>query len=203
MGFQLRPSGVRSKMEKPSSHVPPVLQPGSRARPSSHSASGDKSSPGTDTRLSGANCGTCSPVSFLHACSQPDLTLRRAFVAIILKVVYAKNVTGLDDPYLRIVNKSMEGLSLQKVPGAFWVEYFPWLKYIPSWFPGARFKKIAEHYKPVVETMINQPFDEVISAVVRPDPIYCSNLNFTRCIGEWHRSSFSSAFFGSAATAEA
>jgi len=60
----------------------------------------------------------------------------------------------------------MEGLSLQKVPGAFWVEYFPLLKYIPSWVPGAHFKKIAEYYKPIVETMINQPFDEVVAGSV-------------------------------------
>ncbi|THH28795.1 hypothetical protein EUX98_g5389 [Antrodiella citrinella] len=87
-----------------------------------------------------------------------------AFVAIILQVVYAKKVSGLDDDYLHLVHQSMEGLSLQKVPGAFWVEYFPWFKYIPNWVPGARFKKIAEYYKPIVETMINQPFDEVVIA---------------------------------------
>lgn len=89
------------------------------------------------------------------------------FVSVILQVVYGKKVAGLDDEYLHLVHKSLEGLSLQKVPGAFWVEYFPWLKIIPSWIPGARFKKIAEHYKPIVETMINQPFDEVVIASVR------------------------------------
>ncbi|TCD69243.1 hypothetical protein EIP91_008346 [Steccherinum ochraceum] len=87
-----------------------------------------------------------------------------AFVAIILQVVYGKKINSLDDDYLRLVNKSMEGLSQQKVPGAFWVEYFPYLKHIPSWVPGARFKQIAEYYKPYVESMINQPFDEVIAA---------------------------------------
>ncbi|KAH8094841.1 cytochrome P450 [Cristinia sonorae] len=97
----------------------------------------------------------------------PELTaqhVRQAFVAIILRVVYAKEITSLDDDYIHLVHKSFEGLSLQKVPGAFWVEYFPWLKYIPSWFPGARFKRIGEYYKPVVEKMINQPFDEVVAA---------------------------------------
>ena len=87
-------------------------------------------------------------------------------------MVYGKKIDNLDDDYLQLVNRSMEGLSQQKVPGAFWVEYFPYLKHLPSWIPGTRFKKIAEHYKPFVESMINQPFDEVIAAEVRRHCVY-------------------------------
>lgn len=33
------------------------------------------------------------------------------------------------------------------IPGKYWVDFLPWLKYIPSWVPGATFKKRAEQFK--------------------------------------------------------
>ncbi|KAJ7468777.1 hypothetical protein FB451DRAFT_1401131 [Mycena latifolia] len=31
-------------------------------------------------------------------------------------------------------------------PGAFLIEVLPILKYVPSWFPGANFKRLAKKY---------------------------------------------------------
>lgn len=72
----------------------------------------------------------------------------------------------MDDENTRLAEMSMKGFSLAHIPGAYWVEYFPFLRYIPSWFPGARFQKIAETYKPFVEGMIQKPYEDVLRGMV-------------------------------------
>ena len=40
------------------------------------------------------------------------------------------------------------------------------VKYIPSWFPGAGFKKTARHFKEFLSPLINKPFDDMMGRVV-------------------------------------
>ena len=80
--------------------------------------------------------------------------------------MYGRQLKSLDDKFLEVTHKSMEGLITQRVPGRFWVEFFPVLRHLPSWIPGTTFKKVAEYYKPYVQQMVNAPFDDVIKAMV-------------------------------------
>ena len=40
------------------------------------------------------------------------------------------------------------------------------VKYVPSWFPGATFKRDAESWKPTVDKMYMQPYNDVKTAYV-------------------------------------
>lgn len=42
------------------------------------------------------------------------------------------------------------------------------VKYVPSWFPGAGFKRKAAHWKEVNHRMEHRPFNAVKDALVRP-----------------------------------
>lgn len=56
-------------------------------------------------------------------------------------------MTGLsalekDDPYIEIAEKGLE--TFAEAQGFFLVNDIPWLQYLPAWFPGTEFKKVAE-----------------------------------------------------------
>ena len=55
----------------------------------------------------------------------------------------------------------MGGASQAGVPGAFWVDFFPILQYVPSWFPGAGFQRKAALWKEATNTMAEKPFYHV------------------------------------------
>ena len=87
--------------------------------------------------------------------------------AIIVDVAYGKKISSLDDPYVVTAEKALEGSVIAGVPGAFWVELVPSLSTcIPSWFPGAHFKRFAKEYLPFVQAMRDKPFAELKEAMV-------------------------------------
>ncbi|KAF5336269.1 hypothetical protein D9758_016051 [Tetrapyrgos nigripes] len=64
--------------------------------------------------------------------------------SIILKVVYGHNMKFKNDHYVELADQAVRGLSEAIAHGSFLVDFVPALSYIPSWFPGATFKKKAE-----------------------------------------------------------
>ena len=75
-------------------------------------------------------------------------------------------INALGDKYVHLAETSVRAFSEIHVPGMFWVEYLPVLRYVPGWIPGVQFKKYAEYYRPYVQKMINQPFDIVKTSLV-------------------------------------
>ncbi|KAK7687260.1 hypothetical protein QCA50_009765 [Cerrena zonata] len=71
------------------------------------------------------------------------------------------DITDMHDEYIQTAEAAMFALSTAQVPGRFWVEFLPILKYVPDWFPGAYFKRWAKKYKPIVNRMVDHPFDAV------------------------------------------
>lgn len=76
----------------------------------------------------------------------------------------------MDHEYVTAAQRAIEGFSKGLIPGAYWVEYFPILRYIPSWVPGANFKKLAEEYVPHVMAATFKPYNEVKEAMVISAP---------------------------------
>ena len=108
--------------------------------------------------------------------------------AIIVDITYGKKISSLDDPYVITAEKASEGSIIASVPGAFWVELVPILTCIPSWFPGAHFKRFAEEYLSFVQAMRDKPFAELKEAMVGA-LIYatrCVKAQAVRlCVGPW------------------
>ncbi|KAL4249644.1 cytochrome P450 monooxygenase [Abortiporus biennis] len=103
-------------------------------------------------------------------CSQ---LCRLLFSASILNIVYGIEIDDFSDEYFEIAEKAMEGFSLGRSQGTFWVEYLPFLQYLPAWFPGATFKTMAKEFAPYVSAMKNQPFDNVKQAMDAGDVEPC------------------------------
>ena len=92
--------------------------------------------------------------------------MSRLYSAIILKIVYGVHINSMDHDYVKTSEEAVESLSVAQVPGKFWVEFLPFLRYIPPWVPGAHFKKWAERCTPVVNRMVDQAFESVKQSMV-------------------------------------
>lgn len=108
-------------------------------------------------------CSSPPYLSFLTTIT----TIIRIYVAIILRITYGISVDTLDDEYVRLNQEATLALSTTRLPGVFWIEYFPFLKLIPAWVPGAKFRQHCDLYRPTVLGMKNKPFDDVQGAMVR------------------------------------
>ena len=60
-----------------------------------------------------------------------------------MKISYGIDVKESDDSYISLAEHALNGLNEAAIPGTFWVDLFPILKYVPSRFPGAGFRKKA------------------------------------------------------------
>lgn len=78
-----------------------------------------------------------------------------------MDVVYAHKISSIDDEYINVASAAAEIVHVSRTPGKFWVDFVPLLKYIPAWVPGAAAKKFGARSLPVVQKMVNQPFDMV------------------------------------------
>ncbi|KAJ7065509.1 cytochrome P450 [Mycena amicta] len=79
---------------------------------------------------------------------------------LIMDLTYGIKVRAEADPYINMIEEAMHGLSVATIPGAFLVDMFPVLKYVPSWFPGADFKRRAARWQKVRLDAVDVPFEE-------------------------------------------
>ncbi|KAF9261904.1 cytochrome P450 [Marasmius fiardii PR-910] len=92
---------------------------------------------------------------------------------IILEVVYGYHIQDVDDPYVHLADKAMEGFREAGISGSFLVDYIPLLKHIPAWFPGASFKSKAEVWARDVEQLKNDPWMVMKQSMVNGTAVPC------------------------------
>ncbi|OBZ67818.1 O-methylsterigmatocystin oxidoreductase [Grifola frondosa] len=90
--------------------------------------------------------------------------IRFAFAATVLKIAYGINIPDNDVVYTTMAEEGLKGIVEGLVPGTFWVEYFPFLRYIPSWFPGAGFQRKLETWRADAYALRDVPFASVKDA---------------------------------------
>jgi len=72
---------------------------------------------------------------------------RVAFTSSMMKILYDIDVKNSEDPYVHMIETALLGSVIASQPGKFVVNMFPILQYIPAWFPGAYFRKLADEAK--------------------------------------------------------
>ncbi|QRW00929.1 cytochrome P450 family protein [Ceratobasidium sp. AG-Ba] len=100
---------------------------------------------------------------------------RRMSGSTVLSTVYGYEVTSADDPLVKIVETAMAHISEASVPGNFYVNTIPWLRFFPSWFPGTEWKQKTKEWSAELHEMINAPFDwtreQIAKGVARPSMV--------------------------------
>jgi len=90
----------------------------------------------------------------------------RTFGGLSLTLAYGLPIRKQDDPYLAIAEEAVRTVSAALVPGAFLVDFMPFLKYIPEWVPGAGFQTTAKKYFEIQGRFRNDPFDHAVKNIV-------------------------------------
>jgi hypothetical protein len=67
---------------------------------------------------------------------------------------------------LPLVLQALIEFSIITTTGAFLVDLLPWLKYVPSWLPGAGFKRLATQYTTTCDDLASVPFTWVQDQMV-------------------------------------
>ncbi len=84
-----------------------------------------------------------------------------------MKVAYGITIKEENDPAVENAEIALAGIAEAGNPGSFLVDTFPIMKYIPSWFPGAEWKKKAEYWRHINDIVANGPWDLVKAQMVR------------------------------------
>ncbi|KAI0045176.1 cytochrome P450 [Auriscalpium vulgare] len=85
--------------------------------------------------------------------------VRRFTAATIMKIAYGHTVKSVDELYVRLAEEAgYDTVTGSANYGAVLVDFFPALKYIPSWMPGAGFKRRALETREKVQQMLDAPF---------------------------------------------
>ena len=82
--------------------------------------------------------------------------------SLIILTTYGK----LTDEYVFWAEKSLEAASKALVPGAYWVEFLPFLRHVPRWLCSMGHHKLVEEYRPSVLNLLEKPFADTEVAVV-------------------------------------
>ncbi|KAJ3555935.1 hypothetical protein NM688_g2302 [Phlebia brevispora] len=83
----------------------------------------------------------------------------QTYAATILNIIYGMRIQDFSDEFISLSRRAVESVNNSRMPGRFWVEYFPWLRYLPSWVPVSSARKFADEYKYFVDASHNKAFD--------------------------------------------
>ncbi|EDR09338.1 uncharacterized protein LACBIDRAFT_248749 [Laccaria bicolor S238N-H82] len=107
-----------------------------------------------------------TPQNFMHH-------IRHTFASTIMSVSYGLPVLESNDPYITLAEEALRGVAEAGIPGTFLVDLLPVLKYVPSWFPGAGFKRKAAHHAVINAEAVGQPFKTVQRKMAEGTAIPC------------------------------
>ncbi|KAK7055270.1 cytochrome P450 [Favolaschia claudopus] len=77
---------------------------------------------------------------------------------IVVAVTYGFPVSEIDRLYIDHAEETMVLVGKATVPGNFIVDFFPFLKHLPSWVP---FIKLAAHGRDMVSKLVTEPYEHV------------------------------------------
>ncbi|CAE6394224.1 unnamed protein product [Rhizoctonia solani] len=97
-------------------------------------------------------------------------------VAVVLQSAYGYEAAEAGDPMVEIAKAGMRGFSDASMPADFLVNVFPWLEYIPSWFPGAEWKRNAMAWNKARDDLITIPFEwtkkQMATGIAQPSTLH-------------------------------
>ncbi|KAI0373553.1 CyP450 monooxygenase [Pilatotrama ljubarskyi] len=98
------------------------------------------------------------PKHFLHH-------VRRLFASTIMRVTYGIEIQEGNDEYLGMAEEALATFNAAFVPGKYLVETFPILRWVPSWMPGARFRREGKAWTPIVHRLRDVPWRRTLALI--------------------------------------
>ncbi|KAH9986195.1 cytochrome P450 [Russula compacta] len=107
-------------------------------------------------------------VFLLGLLETPDAFLqhiRRFAAGTIMKITYGHTVRSTNELYVRLAEEAGTDTVTSGSPGSVLVDFFPALRHVPTWMPGAGFKRHALRTRVKVQTMHDTPYEMVREAM--------------------------------------
>ncbi|OHE90778.1 cytochrome P450 [Colletotrichum orchidophilum] len=118
----------------------------------------------------------------LHLLNDPQNLvehIKKEAGSLIVKIVYGYTAEPFKkDPFLEMITQTMDNFSEGATPGAFLVDVFPFLRYLPNWVPGTGFKQLAKQWKAQMEETRDRPYAFVQHQIAqgKDNSSYLANL---------------------------
>lgn len=74
------------------------------------------------------------------------------------------------DNFVELAQNAIRSATHAFIPGRYWVDYMPLLRYMPAWIPGAGFRHKAAECRAQTEAIIELPFATVRSSTASSTP---------------------------------
>ncbi|KAH9936911.1 cytochrome P450 monooxygenase [Amylocystis lapponica] len=91
----------------------------------------------------------------------------KLLASVVAESVYGHTIASRDDPYIQLAEEATTAATDGAGPAAMLVDFFPLLKYIPMWMPGAGWKRKAADVRVLVRRLLDQPFESVKADMAR------------------------------------
>ncbi|KAK6814883.1 hypothetical protein RU639_009687 [Aspergillus parasiticus] len=90
--------------------------------------------------------------------------------AIVLKIAYGYTIEPHGrDPLVDLADEAMASFGLTLLPGTWAVDFIPILKYVPIWFPGAQFARMAKQFRKSAAAFSDVPYAFVKRKLAQQD----------------------------------
>ncbi|KAI0040853.1 cytochrome P450 [Auriscalpium vulgare] len=97
--------------------------------------------------------------------------IRFALGKNIIENTYGIKVDSPNSEFVKLSRETHEVIQNAVIPGSFFVDIFPSLRFVPSWFPGAGFKRLANIARGRGKHMVDGAFDAAKQSLTGSDPL--------------------------------
>ncbi|EPQ52446.1 cytochrome P450 [Gloeophyllum trabeum ATCC 11539] len=105
-----------------------------------------------------------------------QIHFKRLAGGITMMMSYGHEVKSKDDEFIRIAEKGVATIDAAGAVGAHIVDFFPWLRHIPDWMPGAGFKRLPPGTREDMHAFVNRPFEEVLKRMADGTAVPCYTM---------------------------
>ncbi|KAH9990147.1 cytochrome P450 [Russula vinacea] len=104
--------------------------------------------------------------------------VRKAVGVIILRISHGYRPKNENDELVRIADEATDQLNVLLSPGLFAVDFLPFLRHIPEWFPGGGFHKIAREWRQSLFDLTDKSYEFVLDQMAKGTavPNFVTNL---------------------------
>ncbi|KAG9123679.1 hypothetical protein FRC07_014301, partial [Ceratobasidium sp. 392] len=98
--------------------------------------------------------------------------------SVAIRIAYGHTAKSSDDEFIRSAEEFMNAIGEATIPGRWLVESISTLRFIPSWMPGAGFKRQTKAWKKMTAKHCQAPFDSVVKKMAEgtAEPCFTTKL---------------------------
>ncbi|OCH84102.1 cytochrome P450 [Obba rivulosa] len=91
--------------------------------------------------------------------------IRWLIASIVFKISHGRDVADVQDPLVTLADQATSDFGDATVPGAFFVDMLPVLRYVPDWMPGTRWKSQAREWRNTMQKLRDDAYDDIVRKV--------------------------------------